>query len=248
MGFEWDKLAKRKPDLCMSLRGKYEDVLAEYDRVKNLILFNGEGTLLDVCCGDGMITNMLTSDFKSVVGVDISKELLSRARASIKAEKYNNVSYVNSEAAILPIADDAFDFTICLSAFHYFPGYDYAELTIKELVRITRPSGTILITEVPSKDAFWYFVWRLIRNNDPDKEAVDFFEFEKMPFLKRLYARGSLILRRYTGEKVDSDDWLWYEKHFFQAFGKDKFKKITVNPSLKKGFWGYRFDVMFSNI
>lgn len=243
----WDDKAKRRPDVCTSLRGGTIFAVKEADRVSTFLGLKGTEVLLDACCGDGTITNRLAFSVQKTVGIDRSLELLSIGGKSAKDMGHANVDYVNSEASRLPFADDSFDLTISLSAFHYFPGYDYADDAVKELVRVTKPSGKILITEVPSKDTVWFGIWEIMRNRDGSKAPADFIEFEKMKPFKRMVARTGLVFRRFTGKKVDSDDWLWYDEVFFKGFGGDKFKEVKVFPSQRKNKINYRFDVLITN-
>ncbi len=243
----WDDKAKKRSDVCSSIRGGIHFVVKESNRVSNILGLGDEKVILDVCCGDGGITNRLASFVQKTVGIDRSLELLAMGEKCAKDMGLANVDYINSEASRLPFADDSFDLTISLSAFHYFPDYDYAGEVVRELIRVTKFTGKILITEVPSKDTVWYGIWELIRNRDRDKKPVDFIEFEKMNRFERVLARTHLLLRRFTGKRVDSDDWSWYEKGFFEVFQGDKFKEVKIFPSSQKRVSNYRFDVLFSN-
>lgn len=244
----WDSRARRRPDICLSLRGGIEAVIERSQEVRNLLAIDKDDLLLDVGCGDGAITNRLAPYAKVVVGIDASRELLAKGKATIIEEGQNHVFYLNSEATAIPFIDNSFDIVTILSAFHYFGDYEYAERVIDELIRVTKSSGRILITEIPSRDTGWYYIWRLIKSDNTNKEVTDFIEFEKTPLIKRLLARASLFLRRFTGKRVDSDDWLWYEKAFFQGFEGGKFKDVRIFPSKSKGMVNYRFDTLISNI
>lgn len=244
---DWDSRAKRKLDICSSLRGGIDFVVKESGRVGNVLGLNGKGVLLDVCCGDGTITNRLASSVQKVIGLDMSSELIVRGKREAKETGLTNINYVNSEASKIPLVNDYFDTTISLSAFHYFQSYDYADDVVKELLRVTKPSGKILITEVPSKDTIWYGIWELMRNRDRSKAPADFIEFEKMRLFERMVARTGLVFRRFTGKRVDSDEWLWYSKDYFKRFEGGKFKEIKIFSSQSDAKINYRFDVLISN-
>lgn len=241
----WDDKTKKRSDVCSSIRGGNHFVAKESNRVGNILGLGDEKVILDVCCGDGGITNRLASFVQKTVGIDRSLELLAMGGKCAKAMGLANVDYINSEALKLPFIDDSFDLTISLSAFHYFSDYDYAEEVVKELVRVTKPSGKILITEVPSKDTVWYGIWELMRNRDRSKAPADFIEFGKMGRFQRIFARAGLLFRRFSGKRVDSDEWLWYKKSFFATFQDSKFKMVKIVPSQARNY--YRFDVLYSN-
>lgn len=243
----WDSKAKRRLDICSSMRGGIESVISEEKRVGSLLDLNDKDLLLDVGCGDGLITNRLALSVQKAFGIDISSELLLRGNREARKGGGTNTVYLNSEASRIPFKDNSFDITVSLSIFHYFPDFGYANQVMDELVRVTKPSGRILITEIPSVNTVWYRFWRVIRNRGVESETTDFVEFEKMSFSQRLFARMSLFSRRFTGKRVDSDEWLWYEKKMFKSCGKEKFRKVEIFPSKRKGMANYRFDVLFSN-
>jgi len=93
-------------------RGKYlkayEQTLGEYI-VKSVIENMKSPSLLDIACGNGLITSMLAPHFKRVVGVDASESLIRKARESYPhiefehalaedyrpAEKFSTITILN---------------------------------------------------------------------------------------------------------------------------------------------------------
>lgn len=104
------------------------------------------GTALDFGCGVGRLTQALADHFGSVVGVDISAEMLEHAR------RFNRhggkVEYrLNTADDLRLLPDDRFDFVYSLITLqHIAPAY--ALRYIAEFVRVTAPGGAILF-QVP---------------------------------------------------------------------------------------------------
>ena len=69
---------------------------------------------LDVGCGTGQSTRILSELGRDVVGSDVSAEMLAEAAA------VPNVRYVRSSAESLPFRSDAFDLLTVALAFHWF--------------------------------------------------------------------------------------------------------------------------------
>jgi ubiquinone/menaquinone biosynthesis C-methylase UbiE len=88
---------------------------------------------LDVACGTGMSTVALTEYAATVVGVDVSFEMMSVAPPAA------NVTYVFGDAERLPFADASFGAVTCGSGIHWF---DQARF-FAELRRVVRPGGWI---------------------------------------------------------------------------------------------------------
>lgn len=124
-----DKLSARSRRDFLN-KGYYEPLkehLVELFRNKN-------GTLLDICCGEGYYTSALGHENLSVFGFDISREMVRLAA------KRGNGTYFVANMAAIPVADGAFDI-----AAHLF-----APFNEKEFWRILKPGGS-LYTVIPGK-------------------------------------------------------------------------------------------------
>lgn len=95
-----------------------------------------EGTLLDICCGEGYYTATLgENDALSVFGFDISREMVRLAA------KRGCGTYFVANMASIPVADASFDYAVHL----------FAPFNEKEFCRILKPGGR-LYTVIPGKE------------------------------------------------------------------------------------------------
>lgn len=101
---------------------------------------------LDAGCGTGIYTTRLIDAGIEVTGVDIDPEMLAAAR--IKAP---GATFVEGDLAALPFVDDRFDLTIAVAVLCFVPDPDAAT---RELVRVTRPGGRIVIGEL-NRTSLW---------------------------------------------------------------------------------------------
>ncbi|MEO6811770.1 MAG: class I SAM-dependent methyltransferase, partial [Isosphaeraceae bacterium] len=100
--------------------------------------------LLDVAIGDGVYLNWLPKTWQ-IAGVDISPMQLadSRRRAGDR-----DLPLALAEAEDLPFFDDQFDAVLSIGGFNYF---NDPEQSLREMARVVRPGGTIVISdEVPN--------------------------------------------------------------------------------------------------
>jgi len=76
-------------------------------------------------------------------GVDISGKLIVLAKQKYKGKniKFQKISSQDS----LPLSDNYFNVVISIAVFHHFPE-EYAEKMAKELYRILKPEGKIIVT------------------------------------------------------------------------------------------------------
>jgi ubiquinone/menaquinone biosynthesis C-methylase UbiE len=101
--------------------------------------------VLDVATGTGRMPLALMDheDFHGrVIGVDLSREMLRRAGHKL-APYGDRVALLWCPAEDLPFADSSFDVVTCLEALEFTSD---SKAVVKELVRILRPGGLLLIT------------------------------------------------------------------------------------------------------
>jgi ubiquinone/menaquinone biosynthesis C-methylase UbiE len=110
--------------------------------------------VLDVATGTGRLPRALytwTGFSGRVIGLDISRRMLEYARAKTHAWS-DDVTLVWQAAGTLPFADGTFDAVTCLEALEFMPDQDRV---LREMVRVLRPGGVLLITNRVGKDARW---------------------------------------------------------------------------------------------
>ncbi len=93
---------------------------------------------LDIACGTGMSTVALAAHADTVVGVDVSAEMLGSARRA------SGASYLLGSAERMPFTDSAFDAATCCSGVHWFDQARFfagvaARLATRRLDRVVRP-------------------------------------------------------------------------------------------------------------
>jgi len=138
----------------LELRRRYDDTADFYDRryeeiqrakysivMKNLP--DGSKRILDLGCGTGMFLKELSTRAKFVVGVDASLEMLKVAKS--RAEE---VALVQADADALPFADGSFDAVVSVTLLQNMPD---PAVTVRELVRVLRPSGVVVLTVMKRK-------------------------------------------------------------------------------------------------
>jgi SAM-dependent methyltransferase len=92
------------------------------------------GSLLDVGCGTGSFTAALAGRGWDVTGVDVSEDMLRRARAK-------GVHAVQADASSLPFEDESFDAVVSV-----FTTTDVDDLgaVLREIVRVLRPDAPLV--------------------------------------------------------------------------------------------------------
>ena len=102
--------------------------------------FDGSERALDSGCGAGALAFALAPFVESVVGVDLSADLVDAGRRLAPA----NCELVVGDATALPFAYGSFDIAGCMRVLHHARR---PELVVSELARVTRPGGRILLID-----------------------------------------------------------------------------------------------------
>ena len=95
---------------------------------------------MDLGCGNGNLLIQLVGSGFALTGVDLSEAMIEQARQRLDGY----AELIAADAGHLPFLADAFDVLVCNASFHHYPE---PEAALKEMHRVLRPSGTILIGE-----------------------------------------------------------------------------------------------------
>lgn len=121
--------------------------------ISQVIDLKATDELLDVCCGNGLISSALAENCTSVMGVDFSHKLIDQARESQK----HNMHYVVEDALCLTNSiDQRFDKIVLYFSFQYFD-FKQGLIVIGELKKLLKPGGVIYIGDVPNARYFWTY-------------------------------------------------------------------------------------------
>ncbi len=169
---EFQNWIKRKKviDFYNQVAYEYDDTFDEYwknyyDCLNNIIvqLFNekirGKSTL-DIGCGSGFQTILLTKLGAKVTGIDITEGLTRLANYKIQNQNLDSFCFI-SDAEFLPFKDESFDVINCCGSVLDYMNHKNG---IKEIGRVLKPNGTLILgfDNYVSLELFWITVDSLI--------------------------------------------------------------------------------------
>jgi ubiquinone/menaquinone biosynthesis C-methylase UbiE len=125
--------------------------------------------LLDLCCGNGLITCRYAQRSRDVTGVDFSAPLIAIARAHFAR---SNIEYIVADACDLPETVMRTRFTkICLyEALQHFTTAQ-AETLLRELRRSAARAAPVFWGAVPDEDRKWAFYDTAQRREEYDRRV-----------------------------------------------------------------------------
>jgi len=126
---------------------------------------------LDVACGPGAFTLALAPRVSFARGIDVTEEMVRQARAFQAERQIENAAFDCGEAESLPYPDATFDLVTCQMSFHHMPK---PWLALREMVRVTKPEGRILIIDTlgPESDAKFELHNRIESLRDPSHTSA----------------------------------------------------------------------------
>ena len=145
-------------------RSYFETVAGDWERIRKSYFDDRVGSfaiekllprnliLADIGCGTGSLTFELARFAEKVIGVDLSEQMLRRARQVAKEKKLENIELRRGDALKLPIASHTVDASFCVMVLHFVAE---PERAIAELCRITRPGGSVIIVDLVQHQQEW---------------------------------------------------------------------------------------------
>lgn len=142
----------------------YNIITAPFSRVREKVVnFTGAqkgSRILDVATGTGKQAFAFAEKGYEVIGIDISEAMLNVAK---KENKFRNAKFEVADATKLPFADNSFDISCVSFALHDMP-LSIREKVLKEMARVTKPKGIIVITDydLPKNKISKFLVYHFI--------------------------------------------------------------------------------------
>ena len=117
----------------------------EVDLFSEILNLTADDTILDLCCGQGRHALEITRRGFKVEGLDRSRYLIQKAKASAKKENLG-VKFKEGDARKLPFSPDNFEAVMMLgNSFGYFETVQDDLRILKEIFRVLKPWGRLLL-------------------------------------------------------------------------------------------------------
>jgi len=115
------------------------------DEAARVVLEGLEGPVLDVAAGTGALSQVLAGQGARVVGLDMVPRMIQRAQERIRRTDANRPQFVTGDALTLPHPDNVFGAVSC--GFGLRNMHDVSA-ALKEMARVLRPGGRVVVLEI----------------------------------------------------------------------------------------------------
>ena len=134
IGITYDETRKADPQLAQN--------------IIELLSPNLGGFYLDIGCGTGNYTHALAEKGYSIIGADISEDMLGKAK-----RKYPKIKFYQDAVEQLSFADKTFDGAISILATHHFTDLARA---LKSIYRVINCGNLVIFTSTPEQmQKYW---------------------------------------------------------------------------------------------
>jgi ubiquinone/menaquinone biosynthesis C-methylase UbiE len=184
---DWDQRARENarhfvntsrtdwPDLDFFASG--EQAIAEQILTDTTNVYQGKDPsqmrVLEIGCGAGRLTRALSNLFGEVHAVDVSGEMVARARAALH-DRPNVTFYKNNGCDLAVVPPLVFDFAYSSHVFQHIPSREIIETYVREVHRLLRPGGLFKfqVQGQPTEDGSPYDTWHGVCFNKDQATAM----------------------------------------------------------------------------
>lgn len=191
---------------------QFEAIISD---IHNALGTQKDDVVLDICCGNGVITAIMSKACKSIVGVDYSEPLIKIAQ---KYNKPENASYFQRSVLELDskkLPNTPFTKIYMYEALQHFNEDDFPKI-LNLIKEVADPNMVIFIGSIPDVDKLWDFY-------DTDERRKDY-----------------MIRKSKNQEAIGT--W-WKQKHIVDMSLQNGFECEILLQSQVLHTAHYRFDV-----
>jgi ubiquinone/menaquinone biosynthesis C-methylase UbiE len=143
----FDKIASYYDCWYTTKIGNYVDDTEK--REVSSLLTGKKGLFLDLGCGTANYTIFLNKLGQKTVGLDGSIKMI-----KIAIKKLPHIPFISAEAGALPFKDSSFDSVLSITLFEFL---DSPKKTLREIYRILKPKGEVIIGTMNAFSAWFFF-------------------------------------------------------------------------------------------
>lgn len=178
--------------------------------------------VLDIACGEGYGSNLMSEKASFVYGVDIDLETISKASCKYKK---NNIKFLKGSTSDIPLEENSIDIVVSFETLEHHDKHDEMMVEIK---RVLKPNGILIIS---SPDKLYYSDFRNYNNIFHKKELYkdEFINllreyFKNILLLSQIHINGvSLILN-----EINQNALSLFSGNFNQINNKEKLPMFLI--------------------
>jgi cyclopropane fatty-acyl-phospholipid synthase-like methyltransferase len=132
------------------------DITATAEAIVSALELSGREAVLDLCCGNGLLSRRIAAHCRKLIGVDYSYTLVARAR---KLHSGENIDYLLADVTRIDrtlLGQDDFDAAYMAFSFQYFD-HDMAALLFQRLRALAGTHFKLFLESIPDRERIFAF-------------------------------------------------------------------------------------------
>lgn len=170
------------------------DAIEHLHRYALVVPYIKDKIVLDIACGEGYGSNLMSKEAKLVHSVDIDSDAITAAKLKYKND---NLNFAKGSATQIPIENHSVDVVV---SFETIEHHDQHHEMMAEIKRVLKPNGLLIIS---TPDKLYYSDKRNFKNPFHIKELykqefIDLVatQFKNLQVLTQKYCNGNSIIER----------------------------------------------------
>ncbi len=159
----WNRINKNIPDnphtrIHRTKHGKpISDIAWErtVNYITNKLKLNKKMKVLELCCGNGLLTEHISRQVEKIVAVDYSDALVTE----LKDKRINNVQVINDDIRHFQTDEYIFDVVLFYFSIQYFSLSEAANI-FKNIYKMMNKNSILFIGDIPDMDKIWKFYYK----------------------------------------------------------------------------------------
>jgi SAM-dependent methyltransferase len=217
--------------------------------VNDLLGTESTDRILDLCCGNGLLTYQTAFRAHSVVGFDFSNALLTQARQNFAA---SNIEYHQGDALRIGDAfpEASFDKAYISFAFQYFEKVSGAKV-LRGLHHVLKPGGILALVDIPDAALKRRHQLRAVQRmltpsrHGPDPSSSNMRFYSLSARLKYLARNAATVLGL---RRADDLGWWWKRDTLVEMAREIGFEGEARDQPSESPHCLYRFDAIFRRL
>jgi ubiquinone/menaquinone biosynthesis C-methylase UbiE len=222
----------------------YQDMI---DSISGLCVIDRSSSILELGCAAGFIAKGIAPRVRKYHGVDIAPQTIKVARRL----GLSNATFSVADGSSLEFRSDSFDAAFCYDVFTNFPDFADGAPLIREMFRVVRPGGKIVVGSIPDAAVREDFQARVkvVQGKLNERYGPVGPEPRRAPVghVMQLWER---LTQRRAAENVEPKIVCYYfDRRDFVALGADLSAAVTITDVHGKNpYSGFRFNVVYEKL
>jgi ubiquinone/menaquinone biosynthesis C-methylase UbiE len=209
----WDRKAAQTTDFQATGRGGMDipGFLYTIREIGGALKLVSQDELLDIGCGTGIVALALSPWVRRIRGIDISSEMIERAKRNIS--DVSNVTVAVGTITETHETAGAYDKVLAYSVLQYLSDMSTVERAFEEIARVLKPGGRALLAANPDPTRRHALIAAINEKSDPEMRQAELDTIDRTGWFSSEQLAAAAARKNLYGKTVPIHPRIW--QHFY---------------------------------